>query len=119
MLLSLMLLVVQEEEELSPIEEVNLTVSTKDDPSLQALTIRTWVIGVVICVFLSFVNQFFWFRSSPFIISALAGQILSLYIGRFLARVVPDWKIGPVSLNPGPFNIKVGWPIRLPRGMNG
>lgn len=91
----------------SPIEEVNLTVPTTDTPDMRMLTVRTWVIGLLICGFLAFVNQFFWFRSSPITISALAGQIVSLYLGRMMATWLPDKKIGPIELNPGPFNIKV------------
>ncbi|BBN06365.1 hypothetical protein MPTK1_3g20520 [Marchantia polymorpha subsp. ruderalis] len=90
----------------SPIEEVNLTVPTTDTPDMRMLTVRTWVIGLLICGFLAFVNQFFWFRSSPITISALAGQIVSLYLGRMMATWLPDKKIGPIELNPGPFNIK-------------
>ncbi|KAG6541883.1 hypothetical protein Mapa_016711 [Marchantia paleacea] len=90
----------------SPIEEVHLTVPTTDTPDMRMLTVRTWVIGLLICGFLAFVNQFFWFRSSPITVSALAGQIVSLYLGRMMASWLPDKKIGPIELNPGPFNIK-------------
>lgn len=50
--------IVLEEEENSPIPEVAATVSTKDDPSLPAMTFRFWVMGFVFSIILSFFNQF-------------------------------------------------------------
>ncbi|KAL2634262.1 hypothetical protein R1flu_005741 [Riccia fluitans] len=90
----------------SPIEEVNLTVPTTDSPNMPVLTARTWIIGLLICSCLAFVNQFFWFRTSPITISALAGQIVTLYMGRVMTRWLPNKRIGSLELNPGPFNIK-------------
>ncbi len=96
-----------EDDSSSQIEQVKLTVSETDDPSLPALTFRTWTIGTLLCIFLSFVNQFFHFRTSPITISGLAGQIVSLYLGRFMASMLPHWEIRGLKINPGPFNIKV------------
>jgi hypothetical protein len=86
---------------------VKLTVPETDDPSMPGLTFRTWVIGTFLCIFLSFVNQFFHFRTAPITISGIAGQMVSLYLGQFMASMLPDWTIGGVRINPGPFNIKV------------
>ncbi|KAG6467920.1 hypothetical protein ZIOFF_072485 [Zingiber officinale] len=96
----------------SPIEQVRMTVPTTDDPSLPCLTIRTWILGVFSCVLLSFVNQFFSYRTNQLSISSVCVQILALPIGRWMARVLPpaiiripllNWSF---SLNPGPFNMK-------------
>jgi hypothetical protein len=96
-----------EEDDALQIEEVKLTVPETDDPSMPGLTFRTWAIGTFLCIFLSFVNQFFHFRTAPITISGIAGQMVSLYLGQFMASVLPDWTIGGVRINPGPFNIKV------------
>lgn len=86
---------------------MKLTVPETDDPNMPALTFRTWTLGIILCAFLSFVNQFFFFRTAPITISAIAGQMASLYLGRFMAQVLPDKKILGIRINPGPFNIKV------------
>ncbi|KAL0432646.1 UNVERIFIED_CONTAM: Oligopeptide transporter 4 [Sesamum latifolium] len=104
-----------DEDEISPIEEVRLTVPVTDDPSLPVWTFRMWVLGVLSCVLLSFLNQFFSYRREPLIITQITVLVASLPIGRFMAAVLPTtkWAV-PVpglgtrefSLNPGPFNIK-------------
>ncbi|KAF8030989.1 hypothetical protein BT93_D0238 [Corymbia citriodora subsp. variegata] len=95
-----------------PVEEVRLTVSTKDDPSLPALTFRTWVLGISSCIILSFVNKFFGFRSNQLSISSVSAQIVVLPLGKLMAAILPlkpirvpftKWSF---SLNPGPFNLK-------------
>ncbi|KAF9912345.1 hypothetical protein EC991_011037 [Linnemannia zychae] len=63
---------------------------------------------------ISFVNQFFYLRQNPVSITYTVVSLISLPIGKFLARVLPTTQFrlfgplgGPrVSLNPGPFNIK-------------
>ncbi|XP_030442110.2 oligopeptide transporter 1-like [Syzygium oleosum] len=95
-----------------PIEQVRLTVLPTNDPSLPALTFRTWVLGVASCVILSFTNQFFGYRTNQLSISAVSAQIVTLPLGRLMAATLPsrpiqvpftDWTF---SLNPGPFNLK-------------
>ncbi|EPS68970.1 hypothetical protein M569_05793, partial [Genlisea aurea] len=95
-----------------PIEQVRLTVPPTDDPSLPALTFRTWTLGLISCALLSFLNQFFGYRQNPIGISSVTAQIVTLPLGKFMARVLPtrrfgvpgtDWKF---SFNPGPFNLK-------------
>ncbi|KAG6467975.1 hypothetical protein ZIOFF_072540 [Zingiber officinale] len=85
---------------------------TTDDPSQPCLTIRTWILGAVSCVLLSFVNQFFNYRTNQISVNSIFVQILALPVGRWMARVLPptiiripllDWSF---SLNPGPFNMK-------------
>ncbi|XP_047947729.1 oligopeptide transporter 4-like isoform X2 [Salvia hispanica] len=104
--------VVDEEEE-SPIEEVRLTVTNKDDPSLPVWTFRMWFLGLLSCVMLSFLNQFFAYRTEPLVITQITVQVATLPIGHFLAAALPTaaFRIpgfGPrrFSLNPGPFNMK-------------
>lgn len=103
------------EDEISPIEEVRLTVPTDDDESLPVWTFRMWFLGLLSCALLSFLNQFFSFRKEPLVISQITIQVATLPIGRFMASVLPENKFylniphfgkRDFSLNPGPFNMK-------------
>ncbi|KAH7445193.1 hypothetical protein KP509_02G112200 [Ceratopteris richardii] len=102
----------QAEEEQSPIEQVALTVSTTDDPSLPVWTFRMWILGILSCMCLSFLNQFFSYRTEPLIITLITVQVAALPIGRFMAFVLPTKKFHlpftdyTFTLNPGPFNVK-------------
>ncbi|KAJ7946807.1 putative Oligopeptide transporter [Quillaja saponaria] len=99
-----------DEDELSPIEEVRLTVTNTDDPTLPVWTFRMWFLGLISCSFLSFLNQFFAYRTEPLVITQITVQVATLPIGHFMAAVLPKTKfrIGSrsFSLNPGPFNMK-------------
>ncbi|KAF9609651.1 hypothetical protein IFM89_017830 [Coptis chinensis] len=99
-----------DEEELSPIEEVRLTVTNTDDPTLPVWTFRMWFLGLLSCSLLSFLNQFFAYRTEPLVISQITIQVASLPIGHFMAKVLPTKKFSlgahEFSLNPGPFNMK-------------
>ncbi|KAL1534426.1 oligopeptide transporter 4 [Salvia divinorum] len=97
----------------SPIEEVRLTVTNTDDPTLPVWTFRMWFLGLVSCAVLSFLNQFFAYRTEPLIITQITVQVASLPVGHFMAAVLPEARFGlpgfgprRFSLNPGPFNIK-------------
>ncbi|WCJ26608.1 oligopeptide transporter 7 [Euphorbia peplus] len=100
-----------EPEENSPIKQVALTVSTKDDPNLPVLTFRMWVLGTLSCILLSFLNQFFWYRTEPLSISSISAQIAVVPLGQLMAAKITDrvffkgtrWEF---TLNPGPFNVK-------------
>jgi OPT family oligopeptide transporter len=99
------------EEENSPIKQVALTVPTTDDPSLPVLTFRMWVLGTLSCVLLSFLNQFFWYRTEPLTITAISAQIAVVPLGQLMAskitkRVFFKGKSWEFTLNPGPFNVK-------------
>ncbi|KAG6532601.1 oligopeptide transporter 4-like [Zingiber officinale] len=101
----------EDEEESSPIEEVRLTVASTDDPSLPVWTFRMWTLGLISCCLLSFLNQFFAYRTEPLMITQITVQVASLPLGHFMARALPTAKfrvpgLGLVSLNPGPFNMK-------------
>ncbi|KAI9388553.1 hypothetical protein POPTR_009G079500v4 [Populus trichocarpa] len=102
-----------EDDDVSPIEEVRLTVANTDDPTLPVWTFRMWFLGLISCSLLAFLNQFFSYRTEPLIISQITVQIASLPIGRSMAAVLPKTKFKipgfgsrTFSLNPGPFNIK-------------
>lgn len=96
----------------SPIEQVRLTVPITDDPTMPCLTFRTWVLGLSSCVLLSFVNQFFVYRTNPIGISSVCAQIVTLPLGKLMAATLPEkvfnvpmtnWSF---SLNSGPFTLK-------------
>ncbi|KAL3508347.1 hypothetical protein ACH5RR_027748 [Cinchona calisaya] len=101
-----------EEENDSPIEQVRLTVSPTDNPNLSVLTIRTWILGMLSCVLLAFVNTFFGYRQNNLYVSSVAAQIVTLPLGKLMAATFPAKIIGlpftkwSFSLNPGPFNLK-------------
>lgn len=93
---------------------MRLTVPSGDDASLPVWTFRMWSIGLVSCALMSFLNQFFSYRTEPLIVTQITVQVASLPMGHFLARVLPARKFpvpallggGEWSLNPGPFNMK-------------
>ena len=72
-----------DDEETSPIEEVRLTVPTTDDPSLPVWTFRMWSIGLLSCALMSFLNQFFSYRTEPLIVTQITVQVASLPVGPF------------------------------------
>ncbi|KAM3207463.1 hypothetical protein ACQJBY_062610 [Aegilops geniculata] len=96
--------------ETSPVEEVRLTVPDGDDPTLPVGTFRMWAIGLLACALMSFLNQFFSYRTEPLVVTQITVQVASLPVGHFLASALPrrafrvagrEW-----SLNPGPFSMK-------------
>ncbi|KAI4972961.1 hypothetical protein ZWY2020_006928 [Hordeum vulgare] len=98
-------------EENSPIEQVALTVPVGDDPDTPVLTFRMWVLGVLSCAVLSFLNQFFWYRKEPLTVTAISAQITVVPLGRLMAAALPERAFFPgrpyeFTLNPGPFNVK-------------
>ncbi|KAM5557728.1 oligopeptide transporter 6-like [Rosa sericea] len=102
---------IEHEDERSVIEQVELTVPKTDDPTLPVLTFRMWVLGLVSCVLLSFVNQFFWYRTQPLTVTSISAQIAVVPVGHFMARVLPTRRFFQgtrfeFTMNPGPFNVK-------------
>ncbi|KAG0199495.1 hypothetical protein BGX28_007253 [Mortierella sp. GBA30] len=107
-----------EDENDSPIEEVRVTISNRDDPSAPYSTFRMWFLGLVSTAILAFVNQFFYLRQTSISIGYPIVALISLPLGHFLARVlptrefripyfIPTSKFGfSFTLNPGPFSIK-------------
>ena len=95
----------------SPVEEVHLTVPATDDPSVPVCTFRAWAIGLLSCALMSFVNQFFSYRTEPLMIGQMEVKLLVWPLGHLLARLLPRRTLRPVrgvefSLNPGPFTVK-------------
>ncbi|KAF8924111.1 hypothetical protein BGZ58_002143, partial [Dissophora ornata] len=99
-----------EEEDDSPIEEVRVTVSNTDDPSIPYNTFRMWFLGLFWTCIISFVNQFFYLRQTTITISYSVVALLSLPMGHIMARTLPTRQFNifgyRCSLNPGPFSIK-------------
>ncbi|KAH6910295.1 OPT oligopeptide transporter protein-domain-containing protein [Coprinopsis sp. MPI-PUGE-AT-0042] len=103
------------DDEDSPYPEVRASVSNIDDPDMPAMTIRMWVVGLILCMVSSALNVFFNFRSPAPSIVPLVLLLVSYPIGKFLAFTLPitTYRI-PLpylpsrifSLNPGPWNIK-------------
>lgn len=98
-------------DDICPVKEVDLTVPKTDDPTVPVLTFRMWVLGITTCVILSFVNQFYWYRTEPLSISSIAAQVATVPIGHLMARTITkrvffQGKWCEFTLNPGPFNIK-------------
>ncbi|GFZ15659.1 oligopeptide transporter 4 [Actinidia rufa] len=52
-------------DDVSPVEQVRLTVTNTDDPTLPVWTFRMWFLGLISCALLSFLNQFFAYRTEP------------------------------------------------------
>ncbi len=98
------------ENEQSTYEEVAANVSNTDDPNIAVLTFRSWFLGIAFTCVLSFVNQFFWYRTSPLIIGVLVAQLLSHLLGKLMAKILPKRKFQifrwTFSFNPGPFTVK-------------
>ncbi|KAI7733071.1 hypothetical protein M8C21_022526 [Ambrosia artemisiifolia] len=93
-----------------PVEQVRLTVPTTDDPTLPCLTFRTWLLGIISCAVLAFLNQFFGYRQNALSVSSVIAQIVVLPVGKIMAASLPTKRIRILgwsfSLNPGPFNMK-------------
>jgi len=100
----------EEEEENSPIPMVAATVSTKDDPSLPALTFRFWVLGTFFTCLGAALSEFYYFRANGPSFSILFVQLAAYGMGRVMYRVLPERKFNTFgwqwSFNPGPFNVK-------------
>lgn len=91
-------------------EEVAANISNKDNPSIAVLTFRSWFLGLVFTCVLSFVNQFFYYRTSPLVIGMQVPQLLSHLLGKLMAKVLPRRKFRifrwTFTFNPGPFTVK-------------
>ncbi|KAG0378651.1 hypothetical protein BGX24_003217 [Mortierella sp. AD032] len=101
----------------SPIEEVRVTVSSNDDPSLPYNTFRMWFLGLLFTSIIAFVNQFFYLRQTQISIGYSVVALVSLPLGHMMAKILPtrEFRIKLVpftrigftfTLNPGPFSIK-------------
>ncbi|XP_047340578.1 oligopeptide transporter 6-like [Impatiens glandulifera] len=101
----------EDESDICIIKQVDMTVPKTDDPTIPVLTFRMWVLGIGSCVLLSFVNQFYWYRTEPLSLSSISAQIAVVPLGHLMAKTITKRKFlegsrFEFSLNPGPFNIK-------------
>jgi hypothetical protein len=64
------------------------------------------IIGFIWAIIVPGLNQFFFFRYPAVNITGTVAQLLSFPMGRLWAKIVPNWKIFGIPINPGPFTIK-------------
>ncbi|KAF8952031.1 hypothetical protein BGZ52_008335, partial [Haplosporangium bisporale] len=94
----------------SQIEEVRVSVTNRDDPSMPYNTFRVWFLGLALTAATAFTNQFFFLRQGAMSLSLPVCALISLPLGHLLAALLPTrdlhlfkWRF---SLNPAPFSIK-------------
>ncbi|KAI9330486.1 OPT oligopeptide transporter protein-domain-containing protein [Zopfochytrium polystomum] len=85
---------------------VDAVVSRTDDPTLPALTIRVWILGVFFGFLLALVNTLFTFRTNTITLNPFIAVLLAYPIGIAMGNVFPKVTVLGVSLNPGKFNFK-------------
>ncbi|KAF9978747.1 hypothetical protein BGZ73_000757 [Actinomortierella ambigua] len=99
-----------DEEDDSPIQEVRVTISNKDDPKIPCNTFRMWFLGLLFTSIISFINQFFYLRQTTISIGYSVVALLSLPLGHLMARFLPTTTFTlfgkSFTLNPGPFSLK-------------
>ena len=94
------------EEENSPFPEVRAAVRSYDEPDLPCNTLRAWTIGLTLVVAGAAMNTLFSLRQPSIGVGPLIAQVVAWPMGHAWARLVPDWDVLGVRLNPGKFNIK-------------
>lgn len=94
------------EDDDSPYPEVRAAVPNVDDKSLPQNTVRMWVIGILMTTIGCTINVLFSFHSPVFVISTFVSAIIAWPLGRLWDKLVPDWSIFGLKLNPSPFNLK-------------
>ncbi|WVQ83671.1 OPT family small oligopeptide transporter [Cryptococcus sp. DSM 104549] len=88
----------------SPYPEVRASVQRTDDPSLPVSTVRAWVLGVLVSILLSGINQFFIYRYPNVFVQGLVAQLAVHPLGLLMAKL-PTGK-GWEWIDPGPWNVK-------------
>jgi OPT family small oligopeptide transporter len=102
------------QDEDSPYPEVRASVSNIDDPDMPTLTIRMWLVGLVLSLAGSGMNMFFNFRQPAPLVIPVVLLLVAHPLGKFLAYSLPItiYRLPRVlggaqfSLNPCPWNIK-------------
>lgn len=94
-----------------PIKQVNLPVPKTDDPSMPVYTFRMWFLGIIACLLLSFVNQFFWYRTDHSLSLRFLHRLPWCHWAILMAKTVTKRVFlkgtrFECTLNPGPFSIK-------------
>ncbi|CAN8323940.1 unnamed protein product [Cochlearia groenlandica] len=100
-----------DDNEISIVPQVEITVPKTDDPTSPTVTFRMWFLGITACVLLSFLNQFFWYRTNPLTISPVSAQIVVVPIGHLMGKILPTRRFfqgtrWSFTMNPGPFSTK-------------
>lgn len=90
----------------SPYPEVRASVPNTDDPTLPQSTIRMWVLGFILTTVGCGMNLLFSLHAPSFSITTYVTSILAFPAGKLWERIVPNYKIFGLELNPGPFNLK-------------
>lgn len=90
----------------SPYPEVRAAVPSTDDPSVLQNTIRMWIIGTILTTIGCGMNMLFSFHRPSFQLTTYVTSILAYPIGKAWEKIVPNWKIFGVGLNPGKFTLK-------------
>ncbi|CAG8158002.1 unnamed protein product [Penicillium olsonii] len=91
-------------------ELVRMVVGFEDDPSLPVITFRSILLSAIFCAIGSVISQLSYFRTTYAPFPVFFVILASDPLGRFLARVLPDYRIPlgkySFSLNPGPWSTK-------------
>ncbi|KAK9462057.1 OPT oligopeptide transporter protein-domain-containing protein [Lipomyces oligophaga] len=94
----------------SPYPEVRAVVPPTDDYDMPCETIRAYIIGIFWVGCGSFINEMFHQRQPSIILTATVFQILVYPSGKFLARILPNYrfKFGKsyIDLSPGSWTFK-------------
>ncbi|WVF67328.1 OPT family small oligopeptide transporter [Kwoniella sp. CBS 6097] len=84
--------------------EVRASVHPTDDPTLPVATFRAYLLGIIMCILLPGINQFFIYRYPNIMVQGIIAQLVVHPIGLLLARLPRKgrWK----WINPGDWNVK-------------
>jgi hypothetical protein len=91
---------------------VRRVVSLEDDPTLPTITFRYFVLTIPLVVIGAFCAQLSHFRTTYVPFSVFFVQIVSNYLGIWLAKTLPAWNVKipftsyKFNLNPGPWSVK-------------
>ncbi|KAI9347420.1 OPT oligopeptide transporter protein-domain-containing protein [Zopfochytrium polystomum] len=85
---------------------VDAVVSRTDDPTLPALTLRVWILGIFFGFLLSMVNTLFTFRTNTLTVNPFVAVLLAYPLGLGMSATFPKVSILGIPLNPGKFNFK-------------
>ncbi|KAL1628600.1 hypothetical protein SLS56_005832 [Neofusicoccum ribis] len=85
---------------------VTTVLHAEDDPSLNALTFRTWFIGIGLGIFGAIVDTMYHFRPLTLDISKVFLALAAYVISTFMERSIPRGGFIGRWLNPHPFNSK-------------
>ncbi|KAL2838615.1 OPT oligopeptide transporter protein-domain-containing protein [Aspergillus pseudoustus] len=83
---------------------------SENDPTEPVLTLRMWVLGILLCVVASGLNTLYTLRTPSLTISASVALLLAYPLGKLWEKTIPAWNVPlgawSFNLNPGPFNTK-------------